>query len=112
MGAIGLRAAAIVGAAAAAAIAFIFVAAGDAGRPKAASPAAIKESCEQTLLHDWLDGRIDGVYPVRCYRAALKSLPADLEVYSSASEDIAHALSQRIVQSAGARKTPTRKLTR
>ena len=113
MGAIGLRtAAAIVGATATAAIAFVFVAAGDTGRPKVASRAVIKVSCEQTLLHDWSDGRIDGVYPVRCYRAALKSLPADLEIYSSASEDIAHALSKRIVQSASARTKPTRKLTR
>jgi len=31
-------------------------------------------------------------------RAALDSLPADLEVYSSASDDIAQALSRRIVQ--------------
>ena len=41
---------------------------------------------------------------------ALKSLPADLRVYSSASDDISQALSRRI-QSAGTR-SPTRALSR
>jgi hypothetical protein len=62
-----------------------------------ASPAAT--SCQSRLLRDWADGRIDGTYPLACYRAALRSLPADLKVYSSAPDDIAQALSQRIVQS-------------
>jgi len=62
-----------------------------------ASPATA--SCQSRLLRDWSDGRIDGVYPLSCYRAALRSLPADLKVYSSAPDDIAQALSQRIVQS-------------
>jgi hypothetical protein len=60
----------------------------------------VQSSCAKTLLRDWADGRIDGSYPVACYRVALKSLPADLQVYSSAPEDISQALSQRIVQSA------------
>ena len=62
-------------------------------------PRAKTPTCETRLLRDWSDGRIDGVYPVSCYRAALRSLPADLEVYSSAHDDIAQALSQRIVLS-------------
>jgi hypothetical protein len=41
-----------------------------------------------------------------CYRQALKSLPTDLEVYSSAPEDIAHALSRGIQQRANARALP------
>jgi hypothetical protein len=49
---------------------------------------------------DWADGRIDGSYQFACYRVAPRSLPTDLHVYSSASEDIAQALSLRIVQSA------------
>lgn len=66
----------------------------------AAHPAApATASCQSRLLRDWSDGRIDGVYPLSCYRAALRSLPADLKVYSSAPDDIAQALSQRIVQS-------------
>ena len=56
-------------------------------------------SCQSRLLRDWSDGRIDGTYPLACYRAALSSLPADLKVYSSAPDDIRQALSQRIVQS-------------
>jgi hypothetical protein len=63
----------------------------DARRTAAASP-----SCASRLLTDWSDGRIDGTYPIRCYRAALESLPADLRIYSSAPDDIAHALSRRI----------------
>ena len=62
----------------------------------ATPPAA---SCQSRLLRDWADGRIDGTYPLACYRAALRSLPADLKVYSSAPDDIRQALSQRIVQS-------------
>jgi ferric-dicitrate binding protein FerR (iron transport regulator) len=66
----------------------------------AAPPApAQSQSCQSRLLSDWSDGRIDGVYPLSCYRAALQSLPADLEVYSSAHDDIAQALSERIVLS-------------
>ena len=67
------------------------------GGPSAAAPTT--PSCGTRLLHDWADGRIDRTYPVACYRAALGSMPTDLEVYSSAPDDIAQALSQRIVQS-------------
>jgi hypothetical protein len=66
---------------------------------RADAPAAARPRCATALLADWSDGRIDGVYPIRCYRSALKALPSDLEVYSSAPDDIAQALSQRIVQS-------------
>lgn len=73
--------------------------AGRKGGEPAATPPVQSPTCESRLLHDWADGRIDGVYPLSCYRAALRSLPADLEVYSSARDDIAQALSQRIVLS-------------
>ncbi|HZO62104.1 MAG TPA: hypothetical protein VFB35_03915 [Gaiellaceae bacterium] len=62
-------------------------------------PSAAQATCASGLLRDWSDGRIDGTYPVACYRSALKSLPSDLQVYSSAPDDIAAALTQRIVQS-------------
>ncbi len=71
---------------------------GSGARAAASHPPAAA-ACESRLLRDWSDGRIDGVYPLACYRAALRSLPADLKVYSSAPDDIAQALSQRIVQS-------------
>jgi hypothetical protein len=69
------------------------------GSRTAASAKPAGTTCQTRLLRDWGDGRIDGTYPLACYRAALRSLPADLKVYSSAPDDIAQALSQRIVQS-------------
>jgi hypothetical protein len=103
-------AAALLGAAAAAAIAVVFIVSGDADRRKRATKAA-PLPCEKALLADWSDGRIDRQYPIACYRAALRSLPTDLKVYSSAPDDIARALSQRILQSSGKQKA-ARKLTR
>jgi hypothetical protein len=61
--------------------------------------AATSTSCATRLLGDWSDGRIEGTYPIRCYRAALEALPSDLQIYSTAPDDIAQALSQRIVRS-------------
>ncbi len=72
------------------------------GRPhhaKVAGRTPVQSTCATALLRDWADGRIDATYRLECYRAALKSLPVDLQVYSQAPEDISQALSQRIVQS-------------
>jgi hypothetical protein len=66
----------------------------------AARQTPVDSTCAEVLVRDWADGRIDGTYPVVCYRAALKSLPTDLRIYSSAPDDISEALRQRIVQSA------------
>jgi hypothetical protein len=74
------------------------------GPTAAAAPPVQSPACASRLLRDWGGGRIDGAYPVACYRAALRSLPTDLEVYSSAHDDIAQALSKRIVQSRHAQK--------
>jgi hypothetical protein len=65
--------------------------------------------CADRLLKDWSDGRIDGAYPVTCYRETIRKLPTDLRVYSSAEEDIRQAMSARIVQAAtsGRRGTAT-----
>jgi hypothetical protein len=52
-------------------------------------------SCSSALLQDWRDGRIDGTYPVACYRTALSQLPEDLRIYSSAESDIKRALLAR-----------------
>jgi len=65
------------------------VLAGAATKPAAA---AHKPACWQVLLNDWYDGRIDGTYPIHCYRDALKHLPSDVDTYSSAREDIQRAL--------------------
>jgi hypothetical protein len=55
-------------------------------------------SCWQQLVHDWADGRIAGTYPVSCYRQALARMPEDLQVYSSAPDDIEAALQKRVHQ--------------
>jgi len=56
------------------------------------SPAAAATPCWKTLLTDWYDGRIDGTYPIHCYTDTLKHLPADVQTYSSAHDDILRAL--------------------
>ena len=78
--------------------------------PGSAAPerASAEKACARALLADWADGRIDRTYPVSCYREALKTLPTDLEVYSSAPEDIANALRNRIVQGAAVTRHSTR----
>jgi hypothetical protein len=62
------------------------------------APASAASPCWKVLLNDWYDGRIDHTYPVHCYREALKHLPADVQTYSSAHDDI-----QRALQSAEAK---------
>src|SRR5205823_5660345 len=53
-------------------------------------------SCATRLLDDWRDGRIDGIYPVSCYRQALAHLPEDVRVYSTAQQDLTRALQARL----------------
>ena len=60
-----------------------------------AGPAEAKKSprCGEQIVDDWYDnGRIDLVYPLRCYRDAIKILPPDVKVYSTAKEEIERAL--------------------
>ena len=56
-----------------------------------ASPAAAAKPCYQQLIDDWFDGRIDKTYPPKCYTQALKHLPRDVDIYSSAPDDIRRA---------------------
>ena len=50
-------------------------------------------SCAQRVIRDWYSGgRVDGTYPLRCYRAAIRALPSDVLHYSNADRDIARAL--------------------
>jgi hypothetical protein len=61
----------------------------------AAGPAAAakKPSCAEQVVADWYDnGRVDYLYPLHCYREAIKSLPPDVKDYSSAKEEIERAL--------------------
>jgi hypothetical protein len=73
--------------------------AGTASAPEPAAAAA--KPCWKRLINDWFDGRIDNVYPVKCYREAIKHLPEDVESYSDAREDIERALLSAIRQSGG-----------
>jgi hypothetical protein len=73
--------------------------AGVASGPEPA--AAATKPCWKRLINDWYDGRIDNVYPVKCYREAIKHLPDDVESYSDAREDIERALLSAIRQSGG-----------
>jgi hypothetical protein len=60
-----------------------------------AAPAAAKadKRCGEQIVDDWYDnGRIDFVYPLRCYREAIKILPPDVKVYSTAKDEIERAL--------------------
>jgi hypothetical protein len=81
------------------AITLLLITAPAASNSEAGSAARVS-SCQHRLLQDWRDGRIDDTYPVACYRKAIKELPTDLLVYSSAPEDIRQALSARIAQGA------------
>jgi hypothetical protein len=58
--------------------------------------AAAKTPCWKQVLNDWSNGRSIGVYPLHCYRDAIRNLPEDLRDYSSASEDIQAALQAQI----------------
>jgi hypothetical protein len=67
-----------------------------AGALLLAGPAAAKDPCWKTLIDDWYDGRIDNVYPVPCYRAALEHMPEDVAQYSTLGDDINRALQAAI----------------
>ena len=70
-----------------AALACVAVAAG--GRADAGS----LEACAQRVIRDWYSGgRVDDIYPLACYRAAIRALPEDVLQYSNADRDIARAL--------------------
>jgi hypothetical protein len=66
-----------------------------------AGTAAAKAPCWQQLINDWYDGRIDKTYAVSCYREAINHLPADVDNYSSARDDIQRALQVRIAEKKG-----------
>ncbi len=68
------------------------VATATAGAATDATAQATK-SCAKQVVADWYDdGRVDKIYPLECYRAAIKSLPPDVIDYSNAKEEIGRAL--------------------
>jgi hypothetical protein len=76
-----------------AALLLSIVAAAGLVAPRSASAEA---ACWRTVIQDWSDGSISGVYPVECYRQALQRMPEDVRLYSSASADIGRALTKSI----------------
>jgi hypothetical protein len=62
------------------------------GRAAAATP------CWKKVLNDWSNSRPIGVYPLHCYRDAIKNLPEDARDYSNAADVINAALQAQIAQ--------------
>ena len=61
--------------------------------PGTGTAAAAGTSCAQRVLRVWTDnGRVDGMYPSKCYLDAIGSLPEDVRTYSSAVDDISRAM--------------------
>jgi hypothetical protein len=49
--------------------------------------------CWKELVNDyWADNRVDGQYPIDCYRQAMSELPRDVQEYSDAQDDLRRAL--------------------
>ena len=69
-----------------------------AGALVQASGAAAATPCWKSLLNDWYDGRIDKSYAIHCYQDALHHLPADVQTYSSAHDDILRALQSAVAK--------------
>ena len=57
------------------------------------APALGAMPCGEQVVNDWYGNqRVDKIFPLRCYREAIKSLPVDVREYSAAEEDILRAL--------------------
>ena len=56
------------------------------------SPAAAATPCGQQVLDAWSNNRLGSNFAVHCYEWALAHLPADVEGYSSAPNDIRQQL--------------------
>lgn len=89
--------------------------AGAAAAQKTPIKAPPSKNCAQAIVNDWYpDGDVDFLYPLDCYQKAIKSLRGDLEVYSSATEDInrAYRFAKRNQPDPGrGGKTPTKPTT-
>jgi hypothetical protein len=69
------------------------------------SGAVAATPCGEAILADWLDNsRIDRVYELPCYEAAIDAIPSDLRDYTDAEDVIARAF-----QNASGRRLETRK---
>jgi hypothetical protein len=76
-----------------AAIASLAVIAGASALLLFAGSAAAAAPCAERLIADWSDnGRIDRLYPLDCYQAAIDAIPVDLRDYTNAADVIGRAL--------------------
>jgi len=59
----------------------------------AAAPASAGTPCWKLVISDWYaDGRVDGTYPIPCYEQAKQHLPADVQAYADAADEIQRAM--------------------
>jgi hypothetical protein len=62
-----------------------------------AAPASAKTPCWQEVISDWyVDGRVDGIYPIPCYQQAIQKLPDDVRSYADAEAEIRRAMLDRL----------------
>jgi hypothetical protein len=79
----------------------MFIAIAGAGTVLVGTASATTVSCEQKVLTDWSDnGRVDGMYPLQCYQAALASMPSDIRDYTNASDAIQRGLARATTRNA------------
>jgi hypothetical protein len=66
----------------------------------APASAATPAPCWQLLMNQWYQGEIKTIFPLDCYHQAIKHLPTDIQVYSSARDDITKALQAAVAYDA------------
>lgn len=64
--------------------------------PATALAASPKTPCWQLVMNQWYAGEIKTIFQLSCYQQAIKHLPTDIQVYSSARDDITRALQTAI----------------
>ncbi len=75
------------------ALAAVVMVCGLGARAATAASTASTKSCADQVIADWYDdGKVSKIYPLQCYRDAIKKLPPDVRQYSNAAEEIARAL--------------------
>ena len=72
----------------------------------ASGTAGAGTSCSRAIIDDWLDNdRIDRIYDLTCYEAAVDALPEDILIYTNAEEVISRAF-----HSVSGKRLPERQL--
>jgi hypothetical protein len=62
-----------------------------------AAPASAKNPCWKDVIGDWyVDGRVNGTYPIPCYEQAIQNLPDDVRSYADAASEIRRAMLDRL----------------